>query len=137
MTYSISGIPIILSDYAFTIKVVTKGIADSRRPNTRRPLYRRVTVRVPAVYVISTAFAKQIVSYPDFMRKLEEQIKKSSTLTFFESDSLIFDNPPFRHVEPMPIAYPEDIREKTLSWFLSSWGVGVKSDKNGYFTNGV
>ena len=45
------------SDHAekVDVKVKARGLADSRRPNTRRPLYRKVvvTVKTPLMYMVA------------------------------------------------------------------------------------
>lgn len=52
-----AGMRVTFSDHAekVDVKVKVRGLADSRRPNTRRPLYRKVvmTVRTPMMYMVS------------------------------------------------------------------------------------
>jgi hypothetical protein len=51
-TIDFSGMRVFVSESAIEITTKIKGVADKRRPNTRRPLYRRVTVRKPAIFMV-------------------------------------------------------------------------------------
>lgn len=49
---NISGMKVITSEYFYNVKIVVKGTADSRRPNTRRPWFRKVVIRLPYAIMI-------------------------------------------------------------------------------------
>ncbi len=129
---SIAGIPVILSTEAYTVKIVTKGLADKRRPNTRRPLYRRVTKIVPRAFIVKTSFLEQIIAHPDWIASMEAQFQEitdpqriSGLLSPFS------ETPPFQPLRPIPPPFPEDLGLDNLRWkmHVMSWGVGVL--KNG------
>lgn len=69
---TIFGIPVIVSPHCYTTKVVVRGIADSRRPNNKKPFYRKVVIQVPHIIMTSG----MIVVHPSTMAKLEAAVKE-------------------------------------------------------------
>jgi hypothetical protein len=72
MLKTIMGIPVYISPYCYKTKVVVRGIADSRRPNNKKPFYRRVTIQVPHI-IMSKEF---IAVHPSLVDELENAIKE-------------------------------------------------------------
>ena len=70
----LSGMRVVFSDHAekVDVRVVARGVADSRRPNTRRPLYRKVvvTVKTPLMYMVA---GLGIVAHTSLKGQLEAQ----------------------------------------------------------------
>lgn len=53
----ITGIPVIESPHAYTIKNVVRGIPSANKPNRNRPYYRRVTIKVPFIAIVRNYFS--------------------------------------------------------------------------------
>ena len=132
MIRNIAGVPVILSPEAYTVKIVTKGLADKRRPNTRRPLYRRVTKKVPRAFMVKTSFLEQIIAHPDWIASMEAKFQEitdpqriSGLLSPFS------ETPPFQPLRPIHPPFPEDPGLDNLRWKMHLIGRGVGVLKNG------
>lgn len=64
---------IIESAYCYTTKVVVRGIFDKRRPNGKKPLYRRVVVHIPRMY----RMGNKIICHPSFIPRLKQALQQS------------------------------------------------------------
>ena len=65
---------IITSPNCVKVEIKTVGIADQRRPNGKKPLYRRVVKYTPTAYYL---VAKQtIVCHPSILEKLKADLAK-------------------------------------------------------------
>jgi hypothetical protein len=129
---SIAGIPVILSPEAYTVKIVTKGLADKRRPNTRRPLYRRVTKKVPAAFMVRTGFIEQVIAHPDWIASMEAQFQQiTDPLRLSGLLSPFSETPPFQPLAPIPPPLPIDSGLDSLRWRMHvlDWSAGLL--KNG------
>lgn len=63
----ITGLRIIESDKCYTTRIVVRGIADKRRPNGKKPLYRRVVIHTPKMY----RTGNDIICHPSLMNDLK------------------------------------------------------------------
>lgn len=50
--HRVAGIPVYTSPHAYKTVTKVRGIASKRKPNTRRPLYRKVTTKESVAYMI-------------------------------------------------------------------------------------
>ncbi len=64
---------IIESPFAFKITTLARGIPDSRKPNTRRPLYRKVRRSKPMAYIMKTK--NTLVCHPSIAARIRKQFK--------------------------------------------------------------
>ena len=76
MLGQITGMKIIVSKFAYKTKTVVRGIADSRRPNRVKPLYRRVTIHIPLMYKIGN----DIVCAPEWEARIRQAFQQSRAL---------------------------------------------------------
>ena len=76
MLGQISGMKIIVSKFAYKTKTVVRGIADSRRPNRVKPLYRRVTIHIPLMYKVGN----DIVCAPEWEARIRQAFQQSRAL---------------------------------------------------------
>jgi hypothetical protein len=65
---------IITSEFCYKTKIEVRGIADKRRPNNKKPLYRKVKVFYPLAY--RTPFG--IVCHPSLVEKFRRAIEKEN-----------------------------------------------------------
>ena len=73
MLGQITGMRIIVSRFAYKTKTVVRGIADSRRPNRVKPLYRRVTIHIPLMYKVGN----DIVCAPEWEARIRQAFQQS------------------------------------------------------------
>ena len=82
-----SGMKIIESNFCYETKSKVRGLADRRRTNTKKPLYRRVTVKIPTMYMV----AGNIVGHPERVAQLVGFLTKpapDASPSGFQSDKL-------------------------------------------------
>jgi len=72
---TLGGMPIFVDKYCYTTDIRVKGTVDSRRPNCRKPLYKKVVVHTPRMYL---AKGIGIFAHPSIVSKLKEQYEKVS-----------------------------------------------------------
>lgn len=87
MLGQISGMKLIVSNHCYKIKTVVRGICDSRRPNRVKPLYRRVTIRIPLMYKIGN----DIVCAPEWearIRQVSQQSRAADVATVSHKNDL-------------------------------------------------
>ncbi len=92
MLGQITGLRIIESAHCYTTKVVVRGIADSRRPNGKKPLYRRVVVQVPKMYRVGN----DVICHPSLIPRIKQAFQQSVHPTAFSVPSFA------RFALPMP-----------------------------------
>jgi hypothetical protein len=72
MLGQIFGMKVIVSNHCYKTKTVVRGLADKRRPNGKKPLYKRVVIRVPLIYLIAK---DSIVCAPEFAARIRQAYK--------------------------------------------------------------
>ena len=80
------GMRIIVSKFAYKTKTVVRGICDSRRPNGKKPLYRRVTIHIPLMYKVGN----DIVCAPEFEARIRQAFQQSRALDASPISGLAF-----------------------------------------------
>ena len=70
------GFEIIESAYCYTTKVVVRGILDKRRPNGKKPLYRRVVVHIPRIY----RMGNNLICHPSLIPRLKQALQQSRVI---------------------------------------------------------
>ena len=73
MLGQLTGLRIIESASCYETKIVVRGIADKRRPNSKKPLYRRVAVRIPRMYRVGN----DIICHPSFVPRIRQAFQQS------------------------------------------------------------
>lgn len=73
MLGQITGMKIIVSKFAYKTKIVVRGIADSRKPNNKKPLYRRITIHIPLMYKVGN----DIVCAPEWEARIRQAMQQS------------------------------------------------------------
>lgn len=66
----ILGMRLIVSRHAYKTKTVVRGIADKRRPNNKKPFYRRVVIHIPIMYKMGDV----IICAPELLAKIREAL---------------------------------------------------------------
>lgn len=73
MLSQISGMKITVSRFAYKTKTVVRGIADSRRPNGKKPLYQCVAICIPLMYKIGN----DIVCAPEWKARIRQAFQQT------------------------------------------------------------
>jgi hypothetical protein len=73
-TSMVSTIKIIESVHCYEVKTIIHGIADTRRPNNKKPLYVRKTIKIPTAYMMS---GNILICHPQFRKNLEKRMAES------------------------------------------------------------
>lgn len=76
----------IVSKHCYKTKTVVRGICDSRRPNGKKPLYRRVTIHIPLMYKVGN----DIVCAPEFEARIRQAFQQSRALDASPISGLAF-----------------------------------------------
>lgn len=72
---TLMGLPVFLDENAKHYVVRVKGVADARRPNTRRPYFHKVLTVVYDFYLIR---GRGYIMHPQIKRGITENIEKST-----------------------------------------------------------
>lgn len=86
MLGQISGMKLIVSNHCYKTKIVVRGIADKHRPNGKKPLYRRVVIRIPLMYRMGDS----IVCAPEFEPHIRQAFQQSRALDASPLSGLAF-----------------------------------------------
>lgn len=86
MLGQISGMKLIVSNQCYKTKTVVRGIVDKRRPNGKKPLYRRVVIRIPLIYRMGNS----IVCAPEFEARIRQAFQQSRALDASPISGLAF-----------------------------------------------
>lgn len=68
----ISGYRLIVSHAAYRLKTQVRGLADKNRPNNKKPLYRRVTVKIPLIMRVGDA----IICAPEWEARIRQELER-------------------------------------------------------------
>jgi len=108
----------IISDInAYKTIVRVRGIADVRKPNTRRPIFRRVKVHIPLAYLVK--LTNTIIAHPSIVDALKKhaQIDNAPMMQDYSPLPSLFQPPVFE--PPAPDEDPLNFR------FRYGFGVGT------------
>jgi len=70
----IGGMKIIVDKNCYKEKTVVRGLADKRRPNNKKMLYRKVRIKIPIAFLIKST--NTLVCAPEYYEKMKQEIKK-------------------------------------------------------------
>ena len=79
MLSHIAGLQVVVSDYCYRQKTVVRGIADARRPNGKKPFYRKVVIRTPVAYRIGNT----LVCAPEIVEQIKKHNQQSAAPSEF------------------------------------------------------
>ena len=83
MLGQISGFKLIFSNHCYKTKTVVRGIADKRRPNSKKPLYKRVVIHIPLIYRMGDS----IVCAPELEPHIRQTFQQSARPTLLTQRS--------------------------------------------------
>jgi hypothetical protein len=121
----IFGMKVITSPYCYVTKEKVKGIPSRHKPNTRRPLFRKVMVKTPMAYMIGGNNRSMVIP-PEWAESMRQHVDSQVRMMEAEAFNLAFDPNDKRGTaaaEPAPLTFEAmESMVKELEKVKPDWG---------------